>query len=997
MALGRPRSSKRSSSSSYASTVTTLIFLALCVLGIWMLTSTSVVPPQTTTRTSSDTSTATTTMDNLQLPRSEDKEASAVFEDNPGDLPLDAIKSDDSNDSNDSNVIDDRSKDNASDGQESRDQDGGGGNEAQLSEESAMTQNQQVVESQKVEEKVDLGGSQEQNANSSDQSNESTETVESDNNKSNEASLEINPQEQPQEQLPEEPENNGSQQEIPQAITNEEQQQQQQATDIPENSGDSQTDQQQATDIPENSGDSQTDQQQATDIPENSGDSQNDQQQAADIPENSGDSQTDQQQAADIPENSGDSQTDQQQAADIPENGGNSENDQQKPETEAEKVPQESEIQNQDDGKTEQQQQQQDSSNTSNNSEETASEQNQPREEHRRNKMPTENQESQKTEFRESQETPKDSKTTENKVEETTTAGSLDTSAIPKESKESKKSWSTQAAQSENEKDRRREESTSNGSLYGYTWQLCNVTAGTDYIPCLDNEKALKQLRTTKHFEHRERHCPEEGPTCLVALPENYKRCIKWPKSRDKIWYHNVPHTKLAEVKGHQNWVKVTGEFLTFPGGGTQFIHGALHYIDFIQQAVPDIAWGKRTRVVLDVGCGVASFGGYLFEKDVLTMSFAPKDEHEAQVQFALERGIPAISAVMGSQRLPFPSMVFDIIHCARCRVPWHAEGGMLLLELNRVLRPGGFFVWSATPVYQSLEEDVEIWKEMSDLTKSMCWELVTIQKDKLNSIGAAIYRKPASNECYDQRKHKRPPMCKNDDDPNAAWYVPLQACMHRVPVDNAMRGSNWPQQWPKRLQAPPYWLNSSQMGIYGKPAPQDFTTDYEHWKRVVNKTYMSGLGINLSNIRNVMDMRSVYGGFAAALRDLKVWVINVVNIDSPDTLPVIYERGLFGIYHDWCESFSTYPRTYDLLHADHLFSKLKKRCKLQPVLAEVDRIVRPGGKLIIRDESSTIGEVENLLKSLRWEVHLTFSKNQEGLLSAQKGDWRPDTYAESS
>lgn len=92
-------------------------------------------------------------------------------------------------------------------------------------------------------------------------------------------------------------------------------------------------------------------------------------------------------------------------------------------------------------------------------------------------------------------------------------------------------------------------------------------------------------------------------------------------------------------------------------------------------QAVPRIAWGKRTRVILDVGCGVASFGGYLFERDVLAMSFAPKDEHEAQVQFALERGIPAISAVMGTQRLPFPSNVFDIVHCARCRVPWHADG----------------------------------------------------------------------------------------------------------------------------------------------------------------------------------------------------------------------------------------------------------------------------------------------------------------------------------
>ena len=30
--------------------------------------------------------------------------------------------------------------------------------------------------------------------------------------------------------------------------------------------------------------------------------------------------------------------------------------------------------------------------------------------------------------------------------------------------------------------------------------------------------------------------------------------------------------------------MKVTGEYLTFPGGGTQFIHGALHYIDFIQE-----------------------------------------------------------------------------------------------------------------------------------------------------------------------------------------------------------------------------------------------------------------------------------------------------------------------------------------------------------------------------------------------------------------------------
>ncbi|KAJ1412976.1 S-adenosyl-L-methionine-dependent methyltransferase, partial [Sesbania bispinosa] len=547
-------------------------------------------------------------------------------------------------------------------------------------------------------------------------------------------------------------------------------------------------------------------------------------------------------------------------------------------------------------------------------------------------------------------------------------------------------SWSTQAAESKNEKET--QESPKQSTVYN--WKLCNVTAGSDYIPCLDNLKAIRNLPSTKHYEHRERQCPEDPPTCLVPLPEGYKRPIEWPKSREKIWYSNVPHTKLAEYKGHQNWVKVTGEYLTFPGGGTQFKHGALHYIDTIQQSVPDIAWGKQSRVILDVGCGVASFGGFLFERDVLTMSLAPKDEHEAQVQFALERGIPAISAVMGTKRLPFPGKVFDIVHCARCRVPWHIEGGKLLLELNRMLRPGGFFVWSATPIYQKIPEDVEIWNEMKALTKAMCWEVVSITKDKLNGVGIAVYKKPTSNECYEQRPKNQPPICPDSDDPNAAWNVPLEACMHKVPVSSTERGSQWPEKWPARLTKTPYWLSDSQVGVYGKPAPEDFTADYEHWKRVVSNSYLNGMGIQWSNVRNVMDMRSVYGGFAAALKDLKIWVMNVVTVDSPDTLPIIFERGLFGIYHDWCESFSTYPRSYDLLHADHLFSKLKKRCKFEAVVAEVDRILRPEGKFIVRDTVEIINELESMMKSMQWQVRMTYSKDKEGFLCVQKSMWRP-------
>ncbi|KAI3770872.1 hypothetical protein L6452_02020 [Arctium lappa] len=375
----------------------------------------------------------------------------------------------------------------------------------------------------------------------------------------------------------------------------------------------------------------------------------------------------------------------------------------------------------------------------------------------------------------------------------------------------------------------------------------------------------------------------------------------------------------------------------------------------FVQEIVPDIGWGNRSRVILDVGCGVASFGGFLFDKDVLTMSFAPKDEHEAQVQFALERGIPALSAVMGTQRLPFPGRVFDIVHCARCRVPWHIEGGKLLLELNRLLRPGGFFVWSATPVYnyKKIPEDFKIWEAMKNLTKSMCWEVKSVSKERVNRIGVAVYQKPTSNECYERRLQNEPPLCKKSDDPNAAWKVPLQACMHKIPISASERGSEWPEQWPSRMEKPPYWLLSSQVGVYGKAAPEDFTVD-------------------------------------PALKDMNVWVMNVVSVDSPDTLPIIYERGLFGIYHDWCESFSSYPRTYDLLHADHLFSKIKRKCNMMGLVAEVDRLLRPEGILIVRDKVETMNEVENVVRSMHWEVSLTYSKDKEGLLCVRKTMWRP-------
>lgn len=90
---------------------------------------------------------------------------------------------------------------------------------------------------------------------------------------------------------------------------------------------------------------------------------------------------------------------------------------------------------------------------------------------------------------------------------------------------------------------------------------------------------------------------------------------------------------------------------------------------------IPDVAFGYHTRVALDVGCGVASFGAFLLSRNVITLSVAPKDVHENQIQFALERGVPAMIAAFATRRLLYPSQAFDLIHCSRCRINWTRDG----------------------------------------------------------------------------------------------------------------------------------------------------------------------------------------------------------------------------------------------------------------------------------------------------------------------------------
>lgn len=104
---------------------------------------------------------------------------------------------------------------------------------------------------------------------------------------------------------------------------------------------------------------------------------------------------------------------------------------------------------------------------------------------------------------------------------------------------------------------------------------------------------------------------------------------------------------------------------------------------------------------------------------------------------------------------------------------------------------------------------------------------------------------------------------------------------------------------WPERLTAvPPRIIRRSVKGITAK----NFREDTNKWKKRVAyyKNFDGNLAVS-GRFRNILDMNANLGGFAAALINDPVWVMNMVPVEAEiNTLGIIYERGLIGTYQNW-------------------------------------------------------------------------------------------------
>ncbi|KAK3037619.1 hypothetical protein RJ639_030396 [Escallonia herrerae] len=455
-----------------------------------------------------------------------------------------------------------------------------------------------------------------------------------------------------------------------------------------------------------------------------------------------------------------------------------------------------------------------------------------------------------------------------------------------------------------------------------------------DYTPCTDPK------RWRKYSLHRltfmERHCPSvyERKECLVPPPDGYKVPIKWPKSKNECWYRNVPYDWINKQKSNQHWLTKEGEKFLFPGGGTMFPNGVGAYVDLMQDLIPGMKDGT-VRTAIDTGCGMHTF---VWTSGIISEA---------------------------------------------C--------GIYLLEIHRILRPGGFWVLSGPPVnYENrwrgwnttIEDQKSDYEKLQELLTSMCFKLYN-KKDDI-----AVWQKSSDSSCYKQldTPDTYPPKCDDGTEPDSAWYTPLRPCVVVPNQKHKKSGLKSLSKWPERLHVAPERVGDVRGGSAGA-----FNHDDSKWKVRV-KHYKKLLpAIGTDKIRNVMDMNTLYGGFAAAVIGDPLWVMNVVSSYAVNTLPVVYDRGLIGTYHDWCEAFSTYPRTYDLLHLDGLFTAESHRCDMKYVLLEMDRILRPNGYAIIRESSYFVDAVASIAKGMRWgcrKEDTEYGVEKEKVLICQKKLW---------
>ncbi|XP_047953567.1 probable methyltransferase PMT5 [Salvia hispanica] len=513
-------------------------------------------------------------------------------------------------------------------------------------------------------------------------------------------------------------------------------------------------------------------------------------------------------------------------------------------------------------------------------------------------------------------------------------------------------------------------------------------------VPCYNVSANL--LAGFKDGEEFDRHCEVLRNTqhCLTRSPKDYKIPLTWPGGRDVIWSGNVKLSKdqfLSSGSKMKRLMLLEENQIAFHSNDGMTADDVRDYSNQIAKMIglgSDNEFHQAgVRNVLDIGCGFGSFGAHLLSLKLMAVCMAAYESTGSQVQLALERGLPAIIGNFFSRQLPFPSLSYDMVHCAQCGIFWDDKDGMFLIEVDRVLKPGGYLVLTS-PRSRGRRSSPgskrgSASSPFEQFIKTLCWNLLSEQD------GTFIWQKTTDSHCYASIKDLFP-LCERED--GLSYYKPLVKCIsgttskHWTPIQNRSSAS----------------LDFQIHGIH----PQEFSQDLEFWRSSLRNYWPLLSPLIFSDhpkrpsdedpvpphnmVRNVMDMNANYGGLNAALLEggHSVWVMNVVPMGESSTLPFILDQGFAGVVHNWCEPFPTYSRTYDMLHAKGLLSHLASdKCSITDLIFDMDRILRPEGWVVISDKIDLIEKARTVAARLHWEARVIDVDNgtDQRLLLCQK------------
>lgn len=69
----------------------------------------------------------------------------------------------------------------------------------------------------------------------------------------------------------------------------------------------------------------------------------------------------------------------------------------------------------------------------------------------------------------------------------------------------------------------------------------------------------------------------------------------------------------------------------------------------------------------------------------------------------------------------------------------------------------------------------------MTALTASICWNVLAHKSDDVGEVGVRIYQKPEGNDIYKLRRKQIPPLCKENENPDAVWYITAETLFCKI------------------------------------------------------------------------------------------------------------------------------------------------------------------------------------------------------------------------